>query len=72
MIAGQAGNARLSSLIFIESFDGGMDEAEMRHHRFARGVGIAFKNGVEHGLVLLRELRKYRRDEIHPLAALLD
>ena len=48
-----------------------MHEAEMRHHRLARGLGITGQNGVEHRLVLFGQLSKHRRDQIHALAALL-
>ena len=49
-----------------------MHEAEMRHHRLARGLGISGQNGVEHRLVLFGQLGKHRRHQIHALAALLD
>jgi hypothetical protein len=36
VVTGQAGNSRLAGLVFIKSFNGGVDKAEMRHHRLAR------------------------------------
>ena len=42
----------------------------MRHHGLTRPVGIPGNNGVQHGLMLRRQLRKYRRYQVHTLAAL--
>jgi len=38
-----------------------MHEAQMRHHRLTGRFGIPGKNGVQHRLVLLGQLRKDRR-----------
>lgn len=71
MVAGQTGNARLASLVFIKLFNGGMDETEVRHHRLTRAVGVARENGIQYGLMLLRQPGKDGRNEIHALSALL-
>ncbi len=46
MLTGQAGNPCVASLIFIESFHGGVNKTKVRHHCFTRPVGITSKNGV--------------------------
>ena len=55
MVTGQAGNTRLAGLVFIKSFNGGVDETEVRHHGFTCAVGITGQNGVHHRLMLFRQ-----------------
>lgn len=43
MLTGQAGNPCVASLIFIESFHGGVNKTKVRHHCFMRPVGITSK-----------------------------
>ncbi len=43
MVTVQAGNACMASLIFIESFHGGVNKAKVRHHCFTRPVSITGK-----------------------------
>ncbi|MEW0838584.1 L-lactate permease, partial [Escherichia coli] len=44
------------SLIFIESFHGGVNKTKVRHHCFTRPVGITSKNGVNDSLMLFGQL----------------
>ncbi|CSS83571.1 hypothetical protein HUSEC41_20170 [Escherichia coli O104:H4 str. 01-09591] len=56
MLTGQAGNPCVASLIFIESFHGGVNKTKVRHHCFTRPVGITSKNGVNDSLMLFGQL----------------
>ncbi len=71
MLTGQAGNPCVASLIFIESFHGGVNKTKVRHHCFTRPVGITSKNGVNDSLMLFGQLLKNRWHQIHPLTAML-
>ena len=71
MVTRQAGNACMASLIFIESFHGGVNKAKVRHHCFTRPVSITGKNGVNDCLMLFGQLSKNRGYQIHSLAAML-
>lgn len=44
----------------------------MRHHRLPCAFGVTGENGLHHGLVLFGQTGEYRRDKVHPLAALFD
>lgn len=46
----------MASLIFIESFHGGVNKAKVRHHCFTRPVSITGKNGVNDCLMLFGQL----------------
>lgn len=72
MVTGQAGNSRLAGLVFIKTFDGGVNEAQMGHHRLSGTFRVTGDNRLHDRQVLFGEASEYRRDEIHPLAALLD
>lgn len=56
MVTRQAGNTCMASLIFIESFHGGVNKAKVRHHCFTRPVSITGKNGVNDRLMLFGQL----------------
>ncbi len=56
MVTGQAGNACMASLIFIESFHGGVNKAKVRHHCFTRPSASPAKNGVNDRLMLFGQL----------------
>lgn len=61
----------MASLIFIESFHGGVNKAKVRHHCFTRPVSITGKNGVNDRLMLFRSAVKKPGYQVHPLAAML-
>lgn len=56
MVTGQTGNTRLAGLVFIKAFNGGVDKAEVRHHRLTRAISVPGDNRVQHGKVLCCEL----------------
>jgi hypothetical protein len=67
----QTGNSRLAGLVFIKSFNRGVDKAQCAIIACAR-LGITGQNGVHDRLVLFGQAGKHRRHQIHALAALLD
>ena len=55
MVTRQAGNACMASLIFIESFHGGVNKAKVRHHCFTRPVSITGTKAADGGTDVAKE-----------------